>query len=177
MVDGQLGNREWSDAAQFSLGDRARVFVKQRDGYVYIAIEWLTGDMFTVDAYLAPADGKLYDLHSSAKIGERTLQNGAWPEEWTWWNNSGWVANWSRVDQWKPVKFMPEKVREFQIARERFAGDKWKIMFELMAPADPNWKTYTFPPEAKNNSAENWITLLLDDSTAQRRPKPVKSVH
>lgn len=173
MIDGQLGQREWDDATRVPLGEFARLYAKQCDGYVYLAVEWHRSDMFTMDLYLA-ADGKLFDLHSSAKLGERQLHDGSWSEEWQWWNNSGWVANWSRVDQWKsPVTFMPQKVREFQIARERFPGTAWKIMFEFMAPGQTSWQSYTFPQNAKttSTSGENWILLQLSGNDTRQLPR------
>jgi hypothetical protein len=159
MIDGKLTPGEWDDAAQFSLGDKAHLYVKQSRGYVWMAVECLAGDDFTVDLYLQPADGLLYDLHSSAKIGERKLHGASWSDQWTWWNNDRWVANWSRVDSFEKRRFLPQKVREYQISRARFTGKTWRVMFELMLPAEPKWQTFAFPEDAKSTTTEHWIVL------------------
>lgn len=159
MIDGKISPGEWDDAGRFSLGGLAHVYVKQSEGYLWMAVECLTCEMFALDFYVQPADGLLYDLHSSAKIGERKFQSGSWPEPWTWWNNDRWVANWSRVDSFENREFLPQKVREYQISRQRFTGDTWRVMFELQLPAKPEWRTSRFPQEAKNMSTEHWITF------------------
>ncbi len=161
MIDGKLTPGEWDDAAQFLLGNLARVYVQQSHDYVWLAVECLTCDMFALDFYVQPADGSLYDLHSSAKIGERKFQGNSWPEPWTWWNNEGWTANWSRVDSFEQRTFMPQRFREYQISRQRFAGETWRVMFELQLPAEPNWQTFAFPEGARNNSSQHWMSFQL----------------
>ena len=161
MIDGKLSAGEWDDAAQFSIGDVARGYIKQSRGYVWMAVERLSGDDFALDFYLQPSDRSLYDLHSSAKIGERKLQGSFWSDHWTWWNNDRWAANCSRVDSFEQRKFLPQKVREFQIARERFAGDTWLVMFELLLPAQRKWQTLIFPQGARNTSTEHWMLFNL----------------
>lgn len=159
MVDGKLSPGEWDDAAQFLLGSKARIYVKELRDYVWIAVEYLAGDNFALDLYLQPADGSIYDLHSSAKLGERKLHGDSWSEEWKWWNNEGWVANCSRVDSFERRTFVGQKVREFQISRARFSGKTWHVAFELLLPAEPQWQTAIFPEGARNTSNEHWMLL------------------
>ncbi|HWR35838.1 MAG TPA: hypothetical protein VN622_08235 [Clostridia bacterium] len=162
MMDGNLDATEWKDAARMPLGDFARLYVKQTDGYVWLAVELLKSDTGTLDLYLSPGENKVYNLHASAKLGERFLTTGVWPEEWHWWNNTGWVANVSRVDAWDKRTFMPEKVREYQISRARFPGSEWRVMLEIMTPAKPSWQTTAFPAGANNTDPKDWIRLRLD---------------
>jgi hypothetical protein len=159
MVDGNLVPGEWDDGASFPMADKARCYVKQSGGCVWLAVEYLAGDNFTLDVYLKPDDGALYDLHSSAKIGERRLAGGAWSDEWTWWNNDRWVANWSRVESFERRTFLPQKVREYQLSQTRFSGKSWRVMFELHAPKQAEWRTFAFPVGAKNTSTEHWLTF------------------
>jgi hypothetical protein len=162
MLDGKISRKEWSDARSFNAGELARLYVKQNNNDVLIAVEYLKADNFTVDLHLAPADGQVYDLHSSAKLGERVLKDNHWPEEWTWWNNDRWVATFSRVDSWEKRSFVGEKVREFQISRDRFPGKRWKIFLELMAPVDNDWKTFRYPDAASSTSTRDWISFDLN---------------
>lgn len=162
LVDNRFEPGEWSDAAKFEVPGHARVYVKQDRGIVALAIEWLKDKTGSVDLYLSPEGGELYNLHASAKLGERTLKGAQWPDEWTWWNNEGWVASVGRVDDWSKRTFVDEPVREFQIRRSRFPGKRWKVMFELMNPAKPQWTTVAYPAGAKNTSTEGWIVLELE---------------
>ncbi len=161
MIDGKLDEGEWSDAAKLDLDHFARVYVKSAGDYVYLAVQMLQSETGAVDLYLADGNSRLYDLHASAKLGERILQEGKWPEPWTWWNNTGWVANVSRVDSWQERTFLPEPVREYHIARHRFPGKQWKIMLEIMTPATPNWQTRHFPENAATTNSAGWITLTF----------------
>ncbi|MGZ4815377.1 MAG: hypothetical protein ACXVZV_08205 [Terriglobales bacterium] len=163
MLDGKLSAREWADAQTIALGDVARLYVKENNRDVLLALEYLKADNFTVDLYLSNAAGHIYDLHSSAKLGERTLKDGYWPEGWNWWNNDRWTATVSRPDSFENRTFRDQKVREFQISRERFPGTTWKVYFEFMSPAaQPNWSTSRYPAKASNTSDEHWIALKLE---------------
>lgn len=161
MIDGKMDPGEWDDAAEFPLGDVARIYVKQSGDYVWMAVELIKGSYFALDFYLQPADGVRYDLHSSAKLGERRQQGRAWPADWTWWNNDGWVANWSRVQSFEQRTFLPQRVREYQISRRRFAGKAWRVMFELLVPGKPEWHTLSFPTDATDTSPKRWLVLEL----------------
>ncbi len=161
MLDGKLSDSEWKDAKIVPLGDLARLYVKQNNNDVLIAIEYLKANTFTADLYVSAGHGHIYDLHSSAKLGERTLVNGAWSDEWNWWNNDRWVATVSRPDVFETHKFLDQKVREFQISRQRFPGRAWKIYLEFMTPAQPQWTTSCYPANARNTSDQYWMVLLF----------------
>jgi hypothetical protein len=161
MLDGKLTAGEWSDAKQLNAGDFARLYFKQNNNDLLIAIQFLKSKTGTTDLYLSPGDEKIYDLHASAKLGERTLNKGKWPEEWSWWNNDHWVANVSRPDDWNKRTFKDEDVREYQISRDRFPGKEWKIFLELMTPAEPEWQTIPFPSGADSRSDQNWLVLKV----------------
>lgn len=161
MVDGKIAQGEWTDAKSVDLGKTARLHVKHSGDYVWLAVEFLECDNGTLDLYLGTPDGAIYDLHSSAKIGERTLAEGKWPD-FTWWNNNGWVSNFSRVDSWKPLTLLPEKVREYQISRARFQGKEWRVLLELMTAAKPQWQTHKFPADAENMTTKDWMTLRFE---------------
>ncbi len=161
MVDGNLERGEWNDALVRSIPGLARVYVKQSDQYVLLAVEMENSEDGVVDLYLSPSAEDAYDLHASAKLGERRLASGAWPA-WKWWNNAGWVANTSRVESFEKRSFLPTKIREFQISRSRFPGHEWKIMFEVMTPAEPEWKLSSYPSGSKSTDTKGWIRLRLE---------------
>ncbi len=163
MVDGRLSPGEWSDAAKLELAaDFGTVYVKRSGEFVYIALELADqNQLSTVDMYLSSPDGAIYDLHASAKLGERLFKNG-W-SEWTWWNNDRWTANWARIDTFEPRRFLNEPNHEFQIVRARFPGKEWKLMFEIMTHVHPGGgDTKTFPAGARNSDPSNWYRIRLE---------------
>jgi hypothetical protein len=161
MIDGKLSSREWEDAARIEVPGVARVYLKQAGGYVFLAVEYTAAPSGIVDLYLFPGDGQIYDLHASAKLGERTLHGQTWPE-WTWWTNRDWVANVSRVNSWEERSFLPEPVREYQILRSRFPAERWRIRLELTPMKGKEAQTATiFPDKSTDKDARNWLVLDL----------------
>jgi hypothetical protein len=162
MIDGKLSPDEWKDAARIEVPEVGDLYFKQAGGFVYVAVKYRRAPSGIVDLYLSPGDGHIYDLHASAKLGERELQQGKWPD-WTWWNNRDWVANVSRVDSWDKRTFLPEPIREYQILRSRFPARKWRLRFELTAITPPNESSSTsvFPPGTSDHDPAGWLELDL----------------
>lgn len=155
LPDGRCASEEWSDAREVSLADGAKLSVKQAGDFVFVCVHFPRPALSGLDLYLATADGKLTNLHASAKLGERVLQNGAWPD-WTWWTNAGWTANVMRVDTWEPRSFLPDEAKELQIRRDRFAGAMWRVRIEIQGDF-----TAVFPPVTSNLKSEGWLVLEL----------------
>jgi hypothetical protein len=88
MVDGKIGTEEWNDVAAAEIPG-GRLYLKTSGEFVYIAVQFPTGRSGFTDIYIASKDGTIHDLHASAKLGERQLQGGKWPEWSDWWNNRG----------------------------------------------------------------------------------------
>src|SRR5262249_6311121 len=161
LLDGHVEKSEWNDAAVISLDDFARVYVKQSGEFVWLALELLKDKNGTLDLYLSTEDGAIYDLHCSAKLGERRLTASSWPQEWSWWNNRDWIANGSRFDSWERRRFLDEPSREFQIRKSRFPGTRWKLMFDVMTPSEAQWKTTRFPHNTSNTDSTNWYIVVF----------------
>jgi hypothetical protein len=161
MIDGKISGNEWADAAHVELGAGGRLFFKTSGQYVYLAIRLPSNRSGFVDLYLAPGDGKLYDLHSSAKLGQRVFSGTDWPEWSTWWNNSGWVANVSRVESFDQKKFLGENVREFQIDRNYFPGREWRIMLEISIANGNDYVVASFPQRANKANTAAWLVVEL----------------
>jgi hypothetical protein len=162
MVDGKLSPDEWRDAAKVEVPGVANLYFKQAAGFVFLAVEYTQAESGIVDLYLSPGDGHIYDLHASAKLGERELSGGKWPD-WTWWNNQDWVANVSRPDSWEKRTFLPTKVREYQILHSRFPASAWRLRFELtpMTAQNQTLPVTIFPAGTSDTSTAGWLMLDL----------------
>ncbi len=101
-------------------------------------------------------------MHASAKLGERQLRGGAFPD-WSWWNNRDWVANVSHVDSFERRSFLPAPIREYQIRRARFPSAVWRLRFELTAMGANNetQSQVVFPLGTSNKSTAGWLLVNL----------------
>src|SRR6266498_39168 len=137
IVDGVFSEGEWQKAAQLEVPGTADLYFQGSPDFVYIAVRYTKSASGIVDLYLSPQDGEIYDLHASAKLGERQLRDGAFPD-WSWWNNHDWTANVSHVDSFEKRSFLSAPIREYQIRRARFPSRLWHLRFELTAMGTNN---------------------------------------
>jgi len=160
MVDGKIGLEEWSDAAEVKIPGGARLYMKTSGGFVYVAVQFPAGRSGFTDVYIASEDGNIHDLHASAKLGERQLEGGQWPPWSNWWNNQGWVANVSQVESFEKKTFFPAAVREYQIARSRFAGREWRLMLDMsMESQGGQYTVVRFPASGSDSNPEKWLRV------------------
>ncbi len=164
LVDGVVEPVEWSDAYVRELSGEVRFYAKHSGDFLWLAVELPEGGDGAVDLYISPSSDEIYDLHASAKLGERKLSGGKWPD-WEWWDNRMWVANVSRVQSFEQRTFLPTRAREYQVRTDKFPGRPWRVMFELSTPANPEWRTTVYPAGAVNSKPINWWTLAWNDSS------------
>jgi hypothetical protein len=160
LIDGRFSADEWRDATEVSAPDGTRFYFKQSGDHVFVCLRYPKETLGAVDLYLAPADKKLYTLHASAKLGERTLQGSAWKDwavNWPWWEISGWYASVLKPTNSRTNPFLADEAKEFQISRQRFTGRQWQVMFDIGSPPDDT----VFPNIADKLKSETWIKLKL----------------
>lgn len=156
LPDGRCSPQEWGDAREVVLSESAKLLVKQAGEFVFVCVAFARPAMSGLDLYLTPTGGDLHNLHASAKLGERVLRNGVWPE-WTWWGNQGWTANVMRVDSWEPRSFLPDEAKELQIRRDRFAGSTWRVRIEVQGDL-----AVVYPPGTTSLKNDGWLVLELE---------------
>jgi hypothetical protein len=160
LTDGRCPSQEWGDAREVALSDSVKLLVKQSGEFVFACLSFTRPAMSSLDLYLEPAGGGLHNLHASAKLGERMLQNGgsgpAWPE-WTWWNHQGWTANVMRFDRANPTTFLPDEAKELQIRRDLFPASTWRVRIEVQGDL-----AVAFPPGTTSLKSDGWLVLALD---------------
>jgi hypothetical protein len=163
MVDGKIEPGEWSDAAEVKIPGDASLYLKSSGEFVYLAVRLPEGRSGFTDLYVVSEDGGIYDLHASAKLGERQLQNGKWPEWSNWWNNQGWVANVSQVESFEKRIFAPTNIREYQLERSRFRGREWRLMLDMSVESrGGEYKAVRFPASASDSNPEKWLRVQIE---------------
>jgi len=162
MIDGVLSPDEWQSAKMKDAAGVALLYFQQSADFVYIAVQYKTSPSGIVDLNLSPSEGEVYNLHASAKLGERKLQANGY-SDWSWWNNRDWTANVSRVDSFEERTFLPTPLREFQIRRARFPSVTWRLRFELTAMTTKNetQAISIFPRDTKDKATTGWLVLDL----------------
>jgi len=161
LVDGSISPGEWTDAATIELGKGAQLLAKQHDGYVLLAVIFPKNTSGFVDLIISPDSTTIFDLHASAKLGERaTSKPENWPD-WQWWNNRDWIANVSRVESFDEKKFLPETVREFQIKGTRFSSKDWRVRIVLSIDHGQSYTELPLPEPKPGEASEQWLTLRL----------------
>jgi len=161
MLDGKLEPGQWSDATQVEMGGGARLRLKTSQQFAYIAVEFPATRSGFTDLYVALPDGRIYDLHASAKLGERRLLQGKWPEWRDWWNNKGWVANVSRVDSFEQRTFLPTTVRQYQIERSVFTGSEWNLAVDMstQSTSSDDYSVVRWPASANELNPKTWLKV------------------
>ena len=163
MVDGKIEPGEWSDAAEVNMPDGGRLYLKFVDDFVCVAVLFPASRSGFTDLYIASEGGNIDDLHASAKLGERRLHDGKWPDWNRWWNNNGWVANVSHVASFEKRTFMPANAREYQIKRSRFGGQVWRLMLDMSLDSEQGEYTVVrFPESASNSNPQNWLRVQIE---------------
>ena len=163
MIDGVFSDGEWERAVSVDVPDTARLYFQRSGDFVYIAVQYTNSPSGIVDLYLSPRDGEVFDLHASAKLGERQLKGNRFPD-WRWWNNHDWTANISHVDSFEKPTFLPAPIREYQIRYSRFGSNAWRVRFELTAMGGNNetQAPVIFPHSTTDTSTAGWLQLKLD---------------
>jgi hypothetical protein len=158
MIDGKFGEQEWDDAVVCS-GKGYRVFIKTFGGYLAVCFQSLTADNIYTELYLD--DGKTERvLHASAKLGERTYADHRWSAE-TWWNNVGWTANVSHIDDVSKGTFIPGRIREYQIKTSTIRGDHLRLFIRAgQMSADAKWSA-GFPAGGDAENTKSWLAVYF----------------
>lgn len=163
MIDGVFSEGEWQQAVSVDVPGTARLYFQRSADFVYIAVQYTNSPSGIVDLYLSPREREIFDLHASAKLGERQLSANTFPD-WRWWNNHDWTANISRVDSFEQRTFLPTPIREYQIRHSRFGSNAWRVRFELtaMGPNNETQAHVIFPHGTTDTSTAGWLELNLE---------------
>jgi len=163
MIDGVFSEGEWQHAVSVDVPGTAKLRFQRTADFIYIAVRYTNSLSGIVDLYLSPREGEIYDLHASAKLGERELRGNTFPD-WTWWNNRDWTANVSHIDSFEKRTFLPAPIREYQIRYSRFGSSFWRVRFELTAMRANNetQEKAVFPDGTTRKSTAGWLLLSLE---------------
>lgn len=169
MIDGNHVKNEWTDAKNIELGDGFHLYIKKNDEFVFASVASAGDSIGYVSLYIETGSTTITDLHSSARLGERTLLDGRF-KEWneifpadSWFNNRGWISNYAmfkcRPGGCSNLKFAP--IKEFQISRDKFSGNQWKLFLVYSYVRNGKWENGKFPLSATETKSEGWITLVF----------------
>jgi hypothetical protein len=157
LIDGRVEKLEWEEAASIQVKDSLWLYLKQDDQNIYLCLtaKNKVPVLTSVDFYVTRGN-ELYNLHASAKLGERFLGKDNSYGEWNWWNNRLWYANVVKPDDWQTRSFLKDEAKEFQLRKSFFPSNRFRLMLIV---EDPKSLAITYPDKASPLNAENWIEL------------------
>lgn len=169
MIDGKHHNDEWNDARDIQLPNGFHLYLKENDQFVFVSLASRGDSIGYVSLFIETESSPITDLHSSARLGERTLFDGRF-YEWNeifpddnWFNNREWISNYAwfkcRPSGCSDLRFAPAK--EFQISRDKFKGKHWKIFVVYSYIHNGAWENGKFPLSAVETKSEGWISILI----------------
>lgn len=161
MIDNRFVEGDWTDAVQVDIGHSSRLYVKQDQSFIYLAIVVPSGKDCISDLFLTDSGQNAVDLHSSAKLGEREATDKE--ATWSWWNNRDWTASVSRPDSSDLRSFLQQNVREYQIRRTRFSGTVWHLRVEvgIRDNGKEGFSSFVFPEGTPASDSKRWLQLRV----------------
>lgn len=158
MIDGRVSPGEWNNALALKVNDSTTLFLKQDKHDIFICVHLASSKPAMVMVDLFITDGKeMVNLHSSAKLGERTFDSETYGE-FSWWNNDSWTATVARLDKIEERRFLRDEAKEFQLSKSRFDSKEFRLMFDISYPT--NLKMH-FPVDATEDLTRKWVKLNL----------------
>lgn len=170
-IDGRIGGDEWKGAHEVTVAPDVTLLVFHTKDDVLLAVRLKTPAPAYVDIFLLLEEEKRINLHASMQVGERALPAKGWTDREP-------PTHWGRQDRWRAnaVKQLPGKPKsapltetlvpyegfEFQLARERFGGKRWRLRLEVrdFMAERPD---IIFPNQSTRMDSASWGELLLMD--------------
>ncbi|MFC2120600.1 hypothetical protein ACFLTI_03295 [Bacteroidota bacterium] len=178
LIDGLFSENEWNDAREIQMSDNYTLYLKKKQGHVFLGIKIIPFYSQIIELYISPDKERIYHFHASAQIGEILIKSDSdWEnQQFRWGNSNGWYANEIRWDQYKRDSLQNVKVAdneafmqsmykfegfEFQILKSKFKTNKWRIMLEIPGPPDYE-NPFTYPTGSEKRNTDTWMELILD---------------
>lgn len=175
LLDGHCGSDEWEAATKIEHPASATVYVMHDNQYFYICAKGNEGELTVLDLYIQNTETeKLHKFHLSAQMGEAILEDNDWKNVGTW-QLKDWAGFWvpyfgtRDTDNGKAPKFYSDAHRQVQIARKKFPGNTWKMMFTVSIRRDGNWLNILFPEKAKDNDETTWSTFSFSENNERAK--------
>jgi len=178
LIDGIFSPGEWDDALKINIRPNIQLLLKKNAGFVFIGVRYSPYTLAVVDLCISPDGKAIRQLHVSAQLGERLLNDTPGPDddpEFVWGDTTGWYANEIRWNAGKAQALMKEgKSRdeaqeaslykydgfELQIQWSKFGSDEWLVRLE--SPLPPDWtKPIIYPEGTDAASTRGWLRLMF----------------
>jgi hypothetical protein len=179
LIDGLFSPGEWDDALKIPIRPNVELLLKKTAGFVFIGIRYVPFTLSVVDLYISPDGKAIRQLHVSAQLGERLLNeapgSGDAPE-FIWGDTAGWYANEIRWNARQAQALVKEgkdpgeaqmatlfkcEGFEFQIRLAKFSSAEWRVRLET--PIFPDHENrIVFPEGTDTASTKGWLRLVFD---------------
>ena len=182
ITDGQIEKEEWMGSKEIVLSamDSVYLYVRQTDTHIFLAIKAPFRMIPWVDMYFDFGDKHILNVHSSAQLGERNLDDTSWNAQsppFHFGNTDRWYANEQRFDRIKAQELIaadPNRNRitmlwettfhydgyEYIFSKSRFSKNKWKVFIEVQT-AMPGYRKVVYPLQSGPKLSDSWVTFIF----------------
>jgi len=125
LINGQINSLEWSESEIIDIQSKYDLYLKQDEQYYYVAVKNKTALPFYIDMFLL-IDESLFNIHSSAQLGERKLTESDW-------SDSTPITNWGYINDWTSNTVLFDRAKRKRLKAEGFEGN---LSLESVLPYD-----------------------------------------
>lgn len=169
LLDGRCGNDDWEPATSIQLPADVTIFLMHDKKYFYICVKGKAEDINVLDLYVESADiGQPHKYHLSAQMGENKLTENGWESTSAQGVRNGYAGLWvpysglKDPENRKNPTFERGTHRQVQIARDKFPGNTWHMMFTVSAiKHNDAWSEFTFPENGDPEDTLSWGTFTF----------------
>ena len=160
LIDGQIGNNEWSGANKTIIKKGVNLYSLQDAHFLYLSVQYDTSvyTNYYCDLYIELGNDSTLNLHASQQLGERLLLGNEWTEsepEFQWGQISDWTANQINFDRKQKI-YLPYQAMEFQISKNKLPKRAVKIALQSR---DINWENevINIPESGDFKTSIDWL--------------------
>lgn len=165
VLDGKVGAAEWAGVPGQQVEGGATLFTRMHGENLYVAIRLPPGAYRYADLYIADRTGRILNLHTSMRFGERVLTavDGDKGPPFVWEPNTGWygsTAPYREGEQDRPLteQFHPYEGYEMRVPVRMLGPRPWTYRLELRSFGTGEG-VWTYPVDSSLADWKSWPEL------------------
>lgn len=172
LLDGRCANDEWQVATKIELPAQVAIYLMHDKDFFYICAKGKAEDITVLDLYIENSKtGELHNFHLSAQMGESVLTDEGWENKHGKWVLKDFAGFWvpysglkDRENRSGPI-WAKGTHRQVQVARKKFSGNTWNMMFSVGAV---NYKgnrmaEFSYPEKGIKEEKSSWREFLFSE--------------
>ncbi|WP_100643800.1 hypothetical protein [Alteromonas facilis] len=171
LLNGNCNDDVWRPATTIALPANVYILLMHDDDYFYICVRSKADDINVLDLYVESDEVKVpFKYHLSAQMGERKLTENGWENTSQKWELKDYAGFWvpysglEDPENRKNPKFARGTHRQVQIARKKFPGTIWNMMFGVSGiKHEDEWAAFVHPERAAEDDRTTWERFTFSE--------------